>query len=700
MKGKLIAYIILMLILVSVLPIFSFAVRDFIEVYNFLPSSFPEQYLKSIVNVKTYMTFFKKADPPNVFSWAMIGLFNYYYLFYILCLFKPKMKYEEQHLYGSHGTARWQTIDETKEYYYKDKIGWFLGSTEDHNVVVDVAIKKSTDSMEDDNAKLKTKKQKDLIYKLGMDAAYHPVSSKLNMQTVVIGPPGSNKTTGFVLPNLYNIPYAYRHSKVKPDIIVTDPKSELYSLTADYFESNGYEVHVLDFIHLMYGDCLNSLEYITTEKELIEIGDGYVRAAGGSLGSQGKNGNDSFWDDAEAQLLSALMGFVKQVYNKPDNIHLQTFTTVAKTLTSPDVADSYKAKDLFERYDIKGAAKQLWDNFLMAEDKVRANIMIGLATKLRLFAIEGIQNITNTTTVDISKLGAKKDKPMVLYLLMPSSDRTFSPIINVTISTILKQLYRTSFNYGSSLYCPVYMLLEEMANIGRIPGINEMLGTMRALKVYPMMIWQSLAQMKERYGENGFEDIMSQCDTHVYLGVNDDFTAEYCSKSLGDTTISVEGVSRSYDGPGSANRVNASSNFHQRRLMNKDEIRKLDYSKSIVVQGHRQPVLFNKVQYKYWQGYNDFLICNGKSVMELNTHRANPVDIDMDLSVNRITHNINDRDTTFNPKIDDYKFTEEVAITDNNEQKDIVIDIDNAEVSFSIDDIDDLKIDDYKTMDF
>ncbi|WP_279739293.1 TraM recognition domain-containing protein, partial [Rothia aeria] len=65
---------------------------------------------------------------------------------------------------------------------------------------------------------------------------------------------------------------------------------------------------------------------------------------------------------------------------------------------------------------------------------------------------------------------------------------------------------------------------------------------MRGRRIYPMMVWQSLAQMKERYGD-AWEDMLSQCDTQIYLGVNDQFTKEYVSKALGKTTIRTQGVS-------------------------------------------------------------------------------------------------------------------------------------------------------------
>ena len=128
---------------------------------------------------------------------------------------------------------------------------------------------------------------------------------------------------------------------------------------------------------------------------------------------------------------------------------------------------------------------------------------------------------------------------MALFILMPDNDKTFFPIINSIVTSILSQLYKTAASLGGSLSNPTYLILEEMANIGNIPSIEMMLGTMRSRRIYPMLVWQSLPQLKNRYSDY-WEDILSMCDTHLYLGINDDFTANYCSNSLGDTTIKIQ----------------------------------------------------------------------------------------------------------------------------------------------------------------
>ncbi|MHB1438828.1 MAG: type IV secretory system conjugative DNA transfer family protein [Thiobacillus sp.] len=258
-----------------------------------------------------------------------------------------------------------------------------------------------------------------------------------------------------------------------------------------------------------------------------------------------------------------------------------------------------KQKLFFTDFSVKGSALQLWNNYLLAEDKVRANILIGLATKLKLFSISGVINITETSSIDIKKIGIKKDRPIALFILMPDNDKTFSPIINSIVTVILGQLYKTAASLGGFLESPTYLILEEMANIGNIPSIEMMLGTMRSRRIYPMLIWQSLPQMKNRY-TNSWEGILSMCDTHLYLGINDDLTANYCSSSLGDTTIKIQSTHSKNDSLFLKDSPSQSQNYYMRKLLLPDECKRLHQSHLVISQRSLFPSILSKVQYKYW----------------------------------------------------------------------------------------------------
>jgi len=209
-KKGLIMFLALFFILCFGIPILARIFRETIELYRFDFSLFPSNYIKDITfNLETYRSFVNFTNPINGLGLTIIIIFLISYIINELGLFKVKDKYEQLESYGSHGTSRWQSDKEIKDNYYKDNLGWFLGTIE-----------------------------KSKTYDIGMKAAYHPVNGELNMQQVVIGPPGSNKTTGFVLNNIFHICDVYKDKKEKADIIITDPKSELYSLTSDYLEKN------------------------------------------------------------------------------------------------------------------------------------------------------------------------------------------------------------------------------------------------------------------------------------------------------------------------------------------------------------------------------------------------------------------------------------------------------------------------------
>ncbi len=586
MKIKLIFFISILVVLLICIPGFVMLIRDLVGVRFIFPLLGDGYLLDTFFAKDTYISFYmlRAWDPPNVLGWTIILAYLIFSSFGTFSFLKSKSTYSLKEKYGSHGTSRFQTRSEIKNNFYSSKLGWFLGSLKPNQT-----------------------------YSPGMDAAYLPASGKLNMQITVIGSPGSYKTTSLVLPNIFHIPYAYRNLDQKADLIITDPKSEVFSLTANYLETCGYRVYVLDFINLKYGEKLNPINYISSDKELMEIAEGYVSSVSSSKGEKHIRG-DAFWDDSESQLLGALIGYVKHVYR--DDKSMQTFSNVAEILASENVYDPQFARDFFTSTEVSGTALHLWNNFLMAEDKVRASILIGLATKLKLFAISGIKNLTSSTTVPIEMIGQKKLNPIALFIFMPDSDRTYMPVINVLLTTILKQLYKTAYRYENTLSSPTYLILEEMANIGRIEHIQEMLGTMRGRKIYPMMIWQSLSQMKDRY-RNGWEDILSMTDSQLYLGINDDFTARYASSSLGSTTIKTQGITRKRQGLLPGGSENESLNYTARKLLLSDEAKRFDNQKLILSQRADYPAQLYKVQYRFWD--DSRRICSLKRVEELNS---------------------------------------------------------------------------------
>ena len=555
---------------------------------GFLLEKAPLYLQSSITELSTYTNLLDISNPNNIAGLGAFSCIGYK----IITANSNKKGYEQSYHYGSHGTSRFKSAHEIKNRYYKDSFGWFLGT-------VDMESKYTSNNL----FKLPiTKEVQPYSYKLGMKGAYHPANGELNMQNIILGPPGSRKTTGYVLPNLFHIVNMYKDKEEKADIIITDPKSELFENTANYLEQNGYDVKVLDFLTLKHGDTFNPLDYISDEKMLIEICDAFCKATAGG-------DTEDFWESQKVQLLAAILGFIIQK-NEGDK------KTFAEALSLLGQINHVKADDLqsiFSKNNITGAPAQLWSNFCATakSDNTRAGIVGTLNSAMKLFAVEGVRNLTSSTTVKIEELGVKKDKPVALFILMPDEDRSFSAIISMIISILFKQLYKTAYKTNNRLEWPVYFMLEEFCSIDPIRNITSILSTARGRRIYPSMIVQSISQLKDRY-KNSWENIISQCDTLVTLGVNDKFTAEYISEILGTTTIKTSSNSSSHR----KNDINQSESesYQSRRLLLPDEILKFDNNKMIVRQRATDPFILYKVQYRHWKEK----FCELKPVSTLN----------------------------------------------------------------------------------
>jgi type IV secretory pathway TraG/TraD family ATPase VirD4 len=184
------------------------------------------------------------------------------------------------------------------------------------------------------------------------------------------------------------------------------------------------------------------------------------------------------------------------------------------------------------------------------------------------------------------------------------------------------------------------MILEEIANVGHISGLKEKLGTMRGRRIYPMMIWQDLVQMKDIYGDT-WETVLSKCDTRVYLGINDSFTAKYASENLGVTTIAVQGISKRHEGL-FLERPTENQNYQKRELMTPDECNRLPNDQLILMQRSKFPSLLYKTQYKYWEPKHR--ICEEKELSDMPLLK--PVAVGVEKEIQEPANTFTDKEHT------------------------------------------------------
>lgn len=435
------------------------------------------------------------------------------------------------------------------------------------------------------------------------EKTYLPVIPKppegKNGNILVIGGSGAGKSASFVIPNALQMLGSY---------VFTDPKGELYDRTAGFFRKNGYDVHVINLQDPRYSDGYNPLSHIRGTLDV----DTIVKIVSKKEGGDKKSG-DPFWDQTSEALLKAVIYYV--LLNRPKEEH--SFASCLALLRLGGENEGEDLKNIFMSLPFENPARRAFETIRLGSDKTFANILVSLAAKLDAFDSEEITAMTSTNTIEFRDL---VDKKSVLYFITPATNDTYNFLMNIFFSQMLDRLYEYADSKGGSLPTPLFLILDEFANIGRIPRFEQILSTCRSYRINISIILQSIDQLIAIYDEKVTENIMANCSTHLFLGSNAQKTLETFSKQLGEKTITRDNVSRSTDKDANFSGRSYSDQIMARALMTPDELRRMNTNECIIFVQAMKPIKANK----YWYFKMHPMYKFAKSVEESHKGIAEP----------------------------------------------------------------------------
>lgn len=163
----------------------------------------------------------------------------------------------------------------------------------------------------------------------------------------------------------------------------------------------------------------------------------------------------------------------------------------------------------------------------------------------------------------------------VVYLELPDTNATFGFLASVFYQCLFETLVRKADHAdGGRLGRDVHCLLDEFANIGKIPNFVRLVATIRSRGISCSIILQTVSQGKSLYKDD-WETIAGNCDSWLFLGGNEASTTKTISDRLGDQTIDVIETSETKGMNGSWIR---SIRKNARQLLTPDELGRLDTS--------------------------------------------------------------------------------------------------------------------------
>lgn len=447
--------------------------------------------------------------------------------------------------------------------------------------------------------------------RLGLDAR----QTRRNLNVVVIGGSGAGKTRFFVKPNIMQLNTSY---------VITDPKGELLRSTGKMLQQHGYEVKVFNTINMKNSFNYNPFAYLYDEHgnysdaNVIKL----INVLMKNTKKEGQSGGDQFWEDSTEALLLALAFFL--VYEGEE--HEKNFGTMMDLLQLADAREDqedYQSpldimfRELEEEDPLHPAVKY-YNIFKKAAGKTAKSILISTAVRLKAFNNKDVVNLTSVDNLNLQEIGEKKT---ALFVLIPDSDDTFNFLVAMLYTQLFDILYRTAdFKHNGRLPIHVRFLLDEFANIGTIPNFEKLVATMRSREISVNIILQNIAQLKKMYKE-GWESIVGNCDSLLFLGGKEEGTLDYIAKALGKETIDTRNRSISR---GHRNRsTSLNDGIIGRELMTADEIGRMDNSYCILLVRGYYPFFskkFNLEKHKNYQFTEDYSDINRFDVTSIQTH--------------------------------------------------------------------------------
>ena len=397
---------------------------------------------------------------------------------------------------------------------------------------------------------------------------------------LLFAPSRSGKGVSAIIPTLCQ----WRQS-----VVVYDLKGENWDLTSGFRHKIGQRV--LKFAPTLPDEscCYNPLSEVRWETDH-DVGDAQT-IANAVIRHGGENTLYQHFEDAAVDLVSAGILHLGYFFRRLDPPREVTLADVLALYSLPgkDISDTLRQMQA-ETHDPggKSAPRLNWKDIngrpttthpfvakavqrqLNRADREGASVQSSIVTPMTIYDDPIVQKTVSRSDFKIKDL-VYGEKPMSLYLKVPQPDRDrLRPLVRLILQLIFSRLMEQPANDRHHLL----LMLDEFPELKKIPNLAAAMSLMAGYKIKPYLIAQTLAQIREEYGEN--ESITDNCYIKAAFQTDNLMTCKSLSELSGNMTIEKETVN--YSGQRTdlyLKHIFRSVEQVQRPLITVDEIRRM-----------------------------------------------------------------------------------------------------------------------------
>ena len=345
------------------------------------------------------------------------------------------------------------------------------------------------------------------------------------LSALIAAPPGTGKTAMVAIPNLLSCSYS---------MIINDTKNELWEKTSAHrskfqkvirfapAEERSAKWNAFSEMPEEFHKKVVFLNRITSAL--------YPTSGNPDKDHWPQNAQDIFVYFAVIEILDGGEVSFSSVRSKilsTDDI--QKF--VAEYVDGFDSDDEYK-----NRFIMEGA-----NNILQKDAKELGSILSTTTTALRIFSDPFIEKNTSSSDFKIQEL---RDSKLSIYLCTNTEDfERVQAITRLFIELATNRLLADKPEDGQE----IVILADEFVRMGKLKTLMSAPALSRSQKVIALFIVQDFAQLKELYGENGINELMTTTAYKLIFTQNNADAMKRVSDIIGKKTVDRESISRRSD---------------------------------------------------------------------------------------------------------------------------------------------------------
>lgn len=133
--------------------------------------------------------------------------------------------------------------------------------------------------------------------------------------------------------------------------------------------------------------------------------------------------------------------------------------------------------------------------FKQAAGKTLKSILVSAAVRLSVFTLPDIQNLTGRDTLELDRLGERKQ---AIFCVIPdSNDNSLNFLVGLLYTQAFQELYYQADKvHQGPLPVPVRFLFDEFSNVSLPNGYERLQSTMRSRNIMSTIILQNISQLK------------------------------------------------------------------------------------------------------------------------------------------------------------------------------------------------------------